>query len=69
MSHLRSTHQKQLEEISSQLFRFEASLRAKEKQLEESMILKEQVRHDFSLKLYSKGRILFQIKKCPGMEL
>ena len=43
MKQLKADHQCQLEEISSQLLQFEASLRAKEKLIEKNMYAKDQV--------------------------
>ena len=43
MKQLRAEHQSQLEEISSQLLQFEASLRAKEKLIENNYAAKDQV--------------------------
>ena len=43
MKQLKADHQCQLEEISSQLLQFEASLRAKEKLIEKNMNAKDQV--------------------------
>ena len=43
LNHLRATHRKQLEDISAQLLIFESSLRTKEKQLQETLQIKDQV--------------------------
>ena len=44
MGQLRSEHERQLDDISAQLMHFEASLRTKEKQIEDMLAGKEQVR-------------------------
>ena len=44
LSDLRAGHREQLEDISAQLLLFEASLRGKEKQLQETLDRKDQVR-------------------------
>ncbi len=46
LSELRSNHRQQLEEISSQLLLFEASLRGKEKALQDMLNKKDQVSGD-----------------------
>ena len=43
MKSMKAEHQSQLEEISSQLLQFEASLRAKEKIIEKNYFAKDQV--------------------------
>ena len=43
MGQLRAEHERQLDDISTQLMRFEASLRAKEKQISKMLVGKEQV--------------------------
>ena len=43
MGQLKAEHERQLDDISAQLMHFEASLRAKEKQLEVMLTGKEQV--------------------------
>ena len=44
LSDLRAGHREQLEDISAQLLLFEASLRGKEKQLQETLDRKDQVK-------------------------
>jgi hypothetical protein len=44
LNHLRAEHRKQLEEISAQLLLFESSLRTKEKQLQDMLLIKDQVK-------------------------
>ena len=47
LSDLRAGHREQLEDISAQLLLFEASLRGKEKQLQETLDRKDQVSVNF----------------------
>ena len=49
IGNLRAEHRKQFEDISSQLLVFESSLRHKEKQLEEMLNVKDQVRNKLIL--------------------
>lgn len=44
LSDIRSSHRQQLEEISAQLIRFEANLRGKERDLQDTITRKDQVR-------------------------
>ena len=48
MGQLRAEHERQLDDISTQLMRFEASLRAKEKQISKMLAGKEQVSYNFT---------------------
>ena len=55
LSDLRAGHREQLEDISAQLLLFEASLRGKEKQLQETLDRKDQVSVNFLYREPLKG--------------
>ena len=59
MGQLRSEHERQLDDISAQLMHFEASLRTKEKQIEEMLAGKEQVTKCKIFSLFSGFTFVF----------
>ena len=63
MGRLKAEHERQLDDISAQLMHFEASLRAKEKQIEKMIQQKEQVS---SALLPKSNMSLIQISKALG---